>query len=596
MIAATLPPIANHLWQSTFFSGVAGLLTLLLRKNPARVRHWIWVGASLKFLVPFSLLVALGGHVHWRIEPVPTTASFSIVMDQVSQPFRAPAALSPSLTAAPPSTDLLPRILWTIWGIGFSGIACSWWLRWGRINAAVHAGSALDLDLSISAISSPSFLEPGVFGIFRPVLLLPEGIFAHLTPEQWKSVAAHELCHVRRRDNLIAVVQMFVETTFWFHPLVWWVGKRILEERERACDEEVLRLGSDPRTYAQGILKICELYLTSPVACVAGVCGPNLRRRIEEIMSNSIVQTLNGGKKLLIAITGALTAAVPIAVGVMNSSLIHAQPQATAPRPTFEVASVKLCKDFDGVPGGRGGRGTFSPGRIVSNCQSVAGLINAAYVLFAGGKNFTMFASAPIKGAPEWIYSERYTITAKAEDSATRAMMSGPMMQALLEDRFKLKIHRESREVPIYALTVAKGGSKLEPFKDGSCTPIDFTLPPGARQELAAGEKRCRNSGGITGAIWTVDAEGITLDQLTEIYLKFPAGRDVVNRTGINGRFNIHLKYANPTLRDGAAAADVPLDASIFTAVQEQLGLKLESAKGAGEYIVVDHVERPSEN
>src|SRR5262249_7482977 len=147
--------------------------------------------------------------------------------------------------------------------------------------------------LPIRAISSPSFLEPGILGLFRPVLLLPEGILEHLSPEQWKSVVAHELCHVRHRDNLVGMVQMSIETVFWFHPLVWWIGKRIVQERERACDEEVLRLGSEPKDYAQGILKVCELYLESPVACVAGVSGSNLRRRIEGIMSNRTVIRMN---------------------------------------------------------------------------------------------------------------------------------------------------------------------------------------------------------------------------------------------------------------------------------------------------------------
>ena len=104
------------------------------------------------------------------------------------------------------------------------------------------------------AISSPMLVEPAVFGIVRPVLLLPEGIFNCFTPAQLDAIVAHELCHVRHRDNLIAAMHMFVETVFWFHPLVWWVGKRMVEERERACDEEVLRLGSEPRAYAREYL------------------------------------------------------------------------------------------------------------------------------------------------------------------------------------------------------------------------------------------------------------------------------------------------------------------------------------------------------
>ena len=98
-------------------------------------------------------------------------------------------------------------------------------------------------------------------GIFKPVLLLPEGIAERLTPAQLEAILAHELRHVQRRDNLTAAIHMLVETIFWFHPLVWWIRARLMEERERACDEGVLRLGSEPQVYAESILKVCEFYL-----------------------------------------------------------------------------------------------------------------------------------------------------------------------------------------------------------------------------------------------------------------------------------------------------------------------------------------------
>jgi beta-lactamase regulating signal transducer with metallopeptidase domain len=103
-------------------------------------------------------------------------------------------------------------------------------------------------------LSSASFFEPGVFGVFRPVLLLPDGIATELDAEELQAILAHELCHVRRRDNLATMMHMVVEAMFWFHPLVWWLGARLMEERERACDEEVLRSGSEPEAYAEGIL------------------------------------------------------------------------------------------------------------------------------------------------------------------------------------------------------------------------------------------------------------------------------------------------------------------------------------------------------
>ncbi len=138
----------------------------------------------------------------------------------------------------------------------------------------VRAGAPVQIGIPIKAKSSPTLLEPGVFGIFRPVLLLPEDIFQRLTPAQLNAVIAHELCHVRHRDNLIAAIHMLTETVFWFHPLMWWMGKRMVEERERACDEEVVRLGIEPRAYAEGILNVCKLYVESPLVCISGERGP----------------------------------------------------------------------------------------------------------------------------------------------------------------------------------------------------------------------------------------------------------------------------------------------------------------------------------
>jgi hypothetical protein len=146
-------------------------------------------------------------------------------------------------------------------------------------------------------------MEPGVVGWRRPVLLVPQGIEDHLTPRQLDAVLAHELCHVRRRDNLTSTIHMVVETVFWFHPLVWWIGARLIEERERACDEEVLRLYGDPRVYAEGILNVCKRYARAPLICVSGVSGANLRKRVEAIMLNRV------GRRLTLAAKVALAAA-----------------------------------------------------------------------------------------------------------------------------------------------------------------------------------------------------------------------------------------------------------------------------------------------
>src|SRR6266853_964057 len=120
---------------------------------------------------------------------------------------------------------------------------------------------------------------------------------------------------------------MLVEAVFWFHPLVWWIGTRLIGERERACDEEVLRLGSEPRAYAEGILKVCEFYLESPLTCVAGITGSNLRKRIRGIMTHRVARQLDAGRKLLLVAAAAAAVAGPVAIGVLNAPQIRAQSQ-----------------------------------------------------------------------------------------------------------------------------------------------------------------------------------------------------------------------------------------------------------------------------
>ena len=202
----------------------------------------------------------------------------------------------------------------------------------------------------------------------------------------------------------------------------------------------------------------------------------------------------------------------------------------------------------------------------------------------------------PIEAGPAWINSERYTIEAKADVVPSQGMMHGPLLRALLEDRFHLKIHRETREIPVYALTVAKGGLKLKPFQEGSCTPIDFDaffaqFPPPLLPEPPQGKRYCTTRGTSKGLNNLVEAEGMSLDLFTRDYLG-RLDRPVINRTGVAGLFNFLLEFAP----DDAPADDPAGAPSIFTALQQQLGLKLEASRGPGEFLVIDGVERPSEN
>jgi len=383
---------------------------------------------------------------------------------------------------------------------------------------------------------------------------------------------------------------------------VWWIGAKLVEERERACDEEVLSLGSEPHVYAEGIVNVCKLYVESPLACVSGVTGSNLKKRIEAIMTNRIAPKLNFAKRVALAVAGITALAVPIAVGVMNAPLVRAQ-SAAAAVPKFASSAIRPCSEKPGLMLGAGY--SSSAGRLNTGCMplvdsSSLGLVQRAYVRFGSGEGWP--AILPIEGGPAWIHSELFEIEARAEGNPNEEMMQGPMLQALLEDRFQLKIHRETREVPVYSLTVAQGGSKLTPFQEGSCIPMPFT---NSKPTPPPGQEYCKVKISTTKpAVAAVDAQGSTLTRFSQL-LGLVVDRPVIDKTGITAKFDIHLQFApdaaTPRFLPGgdlALPARVPADsagASIFTAIQ-QLGLKLEPTKGPREFLVIDHVAKPTGN
>jgi uncharacterized protein (TIGR03435 family) len=267
----------------------------------------------------------------------------------------------------------------------------------------------------------------------------------------------------------------------------------------------------------------------------------------------------------------------------------------------FEVASIRPCKPGDSRPAGRSmdPNASGTPGSLKTGCELLKSIIAEAYGGYANG-HINPPPLPPIEGGPSWINAAYYDINAKTEVGApSGGMMKGPMMQALLEDRFKLRIRRETREGPAYALRVAKSGPKLKPFQPGSCLDIGLVTPlatsaprsePGKRPVLCG-----VNSGLRNGLNQTWDLRGVNLEFFAKVFLGGTLDRPVFNETGIEGLFDVHLEFMRdePTL--GAEPAD-PDGPSIFTAIQGQLGLKLEPAQGPREFLVIDKVERPSEN
>ena len=273
--------------------------------------------------------------------------------------------------------------------------------------------------------------------------------------------------------------------------------------------------------------------------------------------------------------------------------------QTPAARPRFEVASVKRNMSCGGR---RGGGGAPTPGRLNMECATLQTLIENAYYIFADGVSMNR-KSIEISGGPGWILSDTYDISAKAEDSAPFTKMAGPMMQALLEERFKLELRHQSKEGPVYFLTVAKSGSKLESTKEGSCVTVDINRPPipvpGQPKPVRCGSQGTSFKDGIVTMSW----RGTTMELLAnEAALTRVVGRPIIDKTGLSGQFDIHLEFtpdtSAPVVSGEAAAPSMPatrVGPSISEALQ-QLGLRLEPGKGSVEILVIDHLERPSEN
>jgi TonB family protein len=305
-----LTEIVNHLWQSTLFVAAIAALAGLLREHGAHARYWLWWSASVKFLLPFSLLTLLGGTLSAGAAPFEVPADWSAALGRLAEPMPESAAWSP-----------LAVLALAAWACGFSAVLGSYVVRALRVRALLRASVPFAVALSAASGRAPqarcsaALVEPSLVGIVRPVLLLPLGIAERLSKAQLDAVLAHELCHFRRRDNLTAAAHMLVEAVFWFHPFVWWVGARLVEERERACDEAVVSSGHDGRTYAEGILNVCEHYVASSLKCSAGVSGADLERRVVEIGRGRTVSALPMKKKVLLGAFALATVIVPIVFG-----------------------------------------------------------------------------------------------------------------------------------------------------------------------------------------------------------------------------------------------------------------------------------------
>jgi bla regulator protein BlaR1 len=606
MTSWALSALVNHLWQSTLFAIAVWIAAQALRHNGARVRFWLWMAASAKFLIPLSLLMSVGQQFQWRDAPVAIQGTASFVVEEVLAPATTGVvALPPALPQSPP---LLPWLLLAVWAAGAAVVLRSWWLQWVPIRSALRRAAMVRLDgqdeaANLMVMCSPSMPEPGVVGILRPRLILPSGIVERLTPAQLRALIVHERCHLRCHDNLTAAIHMVVEAIFWFHPVVWWIEARLVDERERACDEAVLQAGSRPQDYAEGILEVCRQSVGVRLACVAGVSGSNLRARVEAIMREEIGRPMTRRRQLMLAAVILATVGGPVAGGALT-----AQSQVVVPPAlTFEAASIApLSRLRDG---GRWSRATLGP-------REVAMETRIQKVMLAGRGNGDVEAWGPlhsliqvaynvsdsqVEGGPSWVHTDSYAIKAKAADNATLDQMRG-MLQSFLAERFKVTLRRETRILPVYDLVAADAGLKITPMREGECIPlkeirwdlIDLEAPLYGCGSFRRGvlsqspETRVRPR---WPRVDRIEAGAISISAMIDL-ISGDLDRVVVDRTGFTAPFNLLLDFAAAAQPGSPFISSGP---SIFEALEDQLGLQLLPAEAPLDVLVIESAVPPSD-
>jgi uncharacterized protein (TIGR03435 family) len=601
--------------ESTLFVLVVFLLTRLLRRSSARIRYGLWLSASLKFFVPFSALVGVGAAIGLVVPRsvdlglVPSFASSTLDSLWASNRVTTSAAIVPFTTTTRLAVGL-GAVAAAVWIAGSLVMAAMRYRLWKRVQVALNASTPLTViglepPRGLELRSAPGVLEPGVIGWRRPVLLLPNGIVEQLKPAELQAVLAHECCHVRGRDNLTAALHMLTEVVFWFHPVVWLIGARLLAERERACDEAVLAEGHAPATYARAIVKTCAIYVTSPVACVAGVTGSNITARIEGILRGVPPDPLRGWRKAAVLLTFVGVVAGPIGYGVGRATprtqVAAAQTSADIPSDpiagaaAFEAASVRLNRS-----GRQGGTDDVLPnGRYVATNLPLAVFIRLAYTPAARSRSLEPFE---VRGGPDWLLSDRFDINATAGRDASPVEIRA-MLRALLAERFQVQTHVEQRPGPAFRLSMARPG-RLGPQLRRSEAACNAIAAGQAREAASGADTRCGFFGPApTAPIGSSRAyqalRGVTMDEFA-VMLSAYLGRHVINSTGLSGAFDGDMEFTAEIMLPPPPSGPNPFDGtalpSIFSVLPEQLGLRLERTEAPQAVLVIDHAAHPTAN
>jgi bla regulator protein blaR1 len=594
---------ASIIVKATVAASLAIIAARLARSSRASVRHTILTtGFAVLLALPVAAFIAPPIHIALPVaqnSSASAPAALQSLDDGSPAPQMSKNAASSSVKSGAQGFSVF-ALLFAAWAIGtvifLAPVVIGLWqvrslrrtgLPWsqGHFLAAALAHDSR-LRRHVEVLLHESVAGPMTCGVFRPAILFP------IQAEKWTETdlnraIAHELEHVRRADWLTHCLARVVCAAYWFHPLVWIAWRQLTLEAERACDDAVLSR-SEATAYAEQLVALARQLTAankSPLLAMADRC--DLAKRVSAVLDNQQRRGRIGFSA--VALAGLIT--VLFAITISPLKLVAAAQTGAqtngASLPSFEVASVKPHK-----PGDRESFPEFlTGGRFTEAGVPLRLVIAIAYSL--------PVQSPQLSGGPNWIQSndEAYDIDAKAEDGALQGLSAKEtdqkmrlMLQGLLADRFKLVMHRERKEQPVYILTVAKNGPKLQISK------LDREV--------------CSDPTALCGMGTVGQGRGIHLKATTVADMVFEVNnytdRPLLDGTGLTGLYDIDTNGWAP-MRGGPRPTPQPAASAEAEALADpnrptlstifgELGLKMEPSQAAVESFTIEHVERPTSN
>ncbi|HEY6467391.1 MAG TPA: M56 family metallopeptidase [Candidatus Acidoferrales bacterium] len=448
-----------------------------MRVKVASVKHRVWT-AVLLLMLALPFWIVWGPKAPIRILPANVENFASEVFVQSPAPAAENAQrANSSQTPATPGQRVFStteEVLLGLYLLGAFVFLARLAIGTAKANQLVREASVID-----GLCTSESCAAPVTVGCFRPTIVLPAN-WRDWSEARLGVVLAHEREHVRRRDPLVQWLALLNRAVFWFHPAAWWLERELSALAEECCDAAVLAQGHDPEAYAETLMQMARAVMDSGTRVnVTGSAMPGVRlpERLQKIAKGS-----TNGRISNMRAAGAIAISLAICFAFVAVTLASAQPDRlneVVAGPQFHVDSIKLCsRDINSSTYSAFAGPRASQGRLIVPCASMTTMIRTAYLGYPGSP-YNSYSSAwnvPIRNAPNWLQSEGYSILAEGKGSPSPDVMKGAVLQAILEDRFKLKIRRETQDVAAYALTVAPGGPKLCAASGGNDASPNFPV------------------------------------------------------------------------------------------------------------------------